>query len=102
MSTTTANPIREFFDQYPEFSYDPTEETMAQFWGLCNLKGWEHDNPERNEALNDIRNAIAQQFNQFYGSDVNDLNGWHNLCQALQVGDLPDTVNGCKAVSKVC
>lgn len=76
-----SNPIQEFFDQYPEFHYNPRGETMRQFWRLCDLKGWERDTPEREQALEGIRNAIAQQFNAFYGSNADDLNGWHNLCR---------------------
>ena len=73
---------------------------MSQFQALLDLKRWTWTRDERAEALKGIRNAIALQFNAFYGSDVDDLNGWHNLCRALQVQDLPDTVNGCKAVSR--
>lgn len=100
MSSTTTNPIQEFFDQYPEFPYDPTGETMSQFKELRDLKRWTWTRNERAQALDEVRNAIALQFNAFYGSNVDDLNGWHNLCRALRVQDLPDTVNGCKAVSR--
>ncbi|KAE9390058.1 hypothetical protein BT96DRAFT_959870 [Gymnopus androsaceus JB14] len=101
--------LRQIFGRYQgnrnnnrgrEFPYDPTGETMPQFWKLCDQNGWERDTPERDEPLDGIRNAIALQFNAFYGSNVDDLNGWHNLCRALRVQDLPDTVNGCKAIVK--
>ncbi|KAF9072490.1 hypothetical protein BDP27DRAFT_1418102 [Rhodocollybia butyracea] len=96
--TETENIIQTFFEQYPEFTYDPASETMAQFWQLCNHMGWAHNTSERKEALGGIRNAIAQQFNAFYGGSAEDLNGWHNLYRALRVPDVPDSVAGCKAL----
>ncbi|GAW07583.1 autophagic vacuole formation-like [Lentinula edodes] len=81
---------------YPEFTYDPSGQTMAQFWELSNLYGWDRDSDERADALAKMRDAIAQQFNAFYGSDADSLDGWYNLFQALQVQDIPDTVKGCK------
>ncbi|KAF9072492.1 hypothetical protein BDP27DRAFT_1320548 [Rhodocollybia butyracea] len=92
------NPIQAYFEQYPEFPYNPAEETMAQFWQLCSRKGWVRDTDERDEALGDIRDAIAQQFNAFYGSDAEDLNGWHSLYRALRITEVPDSVPGCKAL----
>ncbi|KAJ3773145.1 hypothetical protein FB446DRAFT_642217 [Lentinula raphanica] len=91
-----SNPIRDFFDSYPDFDYDEAGETMAQFWELCEECGWEDESDEKKEALNGIRDAIAQQFNAIYGSDAESLDGWHNLFRALQVPDIPDTVEGCK------
>ncbi|KAJ3746104.1 hypothetical protein DFH05DRAFT_1483715 [Lentinula detonsa] len=91
-----SNPIQAFFERYGSFDYDPAGETMPQFWKLCDLYNWDRDSDEREEALTEIRDAIAQQFNAFYGSDVESLNGWHNLYRALQIADIPDTVQGCK------
>ncbi|KAJ3897733.1 hypothetical protein F5879DRAFT_995611 [Lentinula edodes] len=93
---TTSNHIQSFFEQYPRFTYDPTRETMIQFRCMCRLYGWRHDSEERKQALAGVRDAIALQFNAFYGSGANSLNGWHSLYRALQVPDIPDTVKGCK------
>ncbi|KAJ3997377.1 hypothetical protein F5050DRAFT_1435198 [Lentinula boryana] len=91
-----SNPIQAFFEHYGLFDYNPARETMAQFWELCDLYNWDGESDERKEALAEIRGAIAQQFNAFYGSDAESLNGWHSLYQALQIADIPDTVQGCK------
>ncbi|KIK64218.1 hypothetical protein GYMLUDRAFT_196081 [Collybiopsis luxurians FD-317 M1] len=93
-----SNPIETFFSQYPEYDYDPTRETMTQFQQLCRFKGWNRDpeDPEKKEALEGVRGAIAQQFNAFYGSDENDLNAWHNLYRVLRAEDIPDSVEVCK------
>ncbi|KAJ4494411.1 hypothetical protein C8R41DRAFT_763492 [Lentinula lateritia] len=92
----TSNHIQSFFEQYPRFNYDPTRETMVQFRSMCRLYGWCHDSEERKQALEGVRDAIALQFNAFYGSGANSLNGWHSLYRALRVQDIPDTVKGCK------
>ncbi|KAJ3850370.1 hypothetical protein EV368DRAFT_45453 [Lentinula lateritia] len=92
----TSNHIQSFFEQYPRFTYDPTGETMYQFRKMCRSYGWRPDSEEKKQALEGVRDAIALQFNAFYGSDANSLNGWHSLYRALQVQDIPDTVKGCK------
>ncbi|KAJ3864694.1 hypothetical protein EV359DRAFT_40457 [Lentinula novae-zelandiae] len=94
-SLNPSNPIQLFFSLYSEFTYDPSGKTMAQFWELCNLYGWDRNSDERAEALTKMRDAIAQQFNAFYGTDADSLDGWYNLFQALRV-QIPDTVKGCK------
>ncbi|KAJ3730639.1 hypothetical protein C8R42DRAFT_568844 [Lentinula raphanica] len=91
-----SNPIKAFFDNYPAFRYDGAKETMPQFRELCDQYGWRRNSQEGKEALNQIRNAIALQFNAIYGSDANSLNGWHNLFRALQTPEIPETVQDCK------
>ncbi|KAJ4490647.1 hypothetical protein J3R30DRAFT_3278865 [Lentinula aciculospora] len=90
------NPIHLFFERYSEFRYNPSRETMAQFWEMCDCYHWDKEDDERTEALAGIRDAIAQQFNAFYGDDADSLEGWHSLFRALQIQDVPDTVKGCK------
>ncbi|KIK64219.1 hypothetical protein GYMLUDRAFT_71635 [Collybiopsis luxurians FD-317 M1] len=91
-----SNPIETFFSQYSEYDYDSTRETMDQFWELCDLLAWDREDPERLEALNGVRDGIAQQFNAFYGNDENNLNAWHNLYRALGEKDVPGSTEKCK------
>ncbi|KAF5364730.1 hypothetical protein D9757_012483 [Collybiopsis confluens] len=60
------------------------------------MRSWDHEDPERNVALDRVRDAIAEQFNMFFGSDVNDLNAWNNLFRALRIVEVPDTIDQCK------
>ncbi|KAJ3732075.1 hypothetical protein DFJ43DRAFT_997896, partial [Lentinula guzmanii] len=46
------------------------------FRKLCDLYSWDRESDKRKEALAEIRNAIAQSFRAFYGSNVESLNGW--------------------------
>ena len=71
---------------------------MEQFWDMVNEFGWGREDPERSNALDGVRDAIAMQFNEFYGGDVNDLVSWQALCQVLRMANIPETVDGCKSV----
>lgn len=71
---------------------------MKQFWEMADDFDWDREDPERSKALDGVRDAIAMQFNEFYGGDVNDLVSWQALCQVLRMDDIPDTVDGCKSV----
>ncbi|KAK0477236.1 hypothetical protein EDD18DRAFT_1211256 [Armillaria luteobubalina] len=95
-STRPPTPIEAFFARYPEYPYDQSRETMSQFWEMSSQFGW-GKNVER-ESLGDLRDAIAQQFNDIYGADVNDLQAWQRLCGLVGDGNIPDNIAACRAV----
>ncbi|KAK0211444.1 hypothetical protein IW262DRAFT_366222 [Armillaria fumosa] len=95
-STRPPTPIEAFFARYPEYPYDQSTETMFQFWEMSSQFGW-GETVER-ESLDDLRDAIAQQFNDIYGADVNDLQAWQRLCGLVGDGNIPDNIAACRAV----
>ncbi|KAK0438341.1 uncharacterized protein EV420DRAFT_1280067, partial [Desarmillaria tabescens] len=95
-NTRPPTPIETFFARYPEYPYDQSRETMLQFREMSNQLGW--DKRERFEALDDLHDAIAQQFNDIYGADVKDLQAWQRLCGLVGGGDIPDNIEACRAV----
>ncbi|KAK0203984.1 hypothetical protein DFS33DRAFT_850103 [Desarmillaria ectypa] len=95
-STRPPTPIEAFFARYPEYPYDLSRETMSQFREMSSQFGW--GKCERLEALDDLRDAIAQQFNDIYGADVKDLQAWQRLCGLVGDGNIPDSIEACRAV----
>ncbi|PBK94740.1 hypothetical protein ARMGADRAFT_1029115 [Armillaria gallica] len=97
--TSSITPIQAFFARYPQFSYDRSKETMAQFHDMTSQPQW--TKATRHEALSEIQSALVQQFNQMYGGDANDLHDWKRLCKVVsRRGMVPNDIGACKVVIK--
>ena len=90
----------DFFAQYPKFSYDPSNGVMQEFWRLCNNNGWKKNDRMREDARDALRDAIAQQFNAIYGTDLDSIDSWHTLCNVVGIDPTPDTPEKCRTVCK--
>ncbi|KAG8707082.1 hypothetical protein FRC08_000709 [Ceratobasidium sp. 394] len=88
--------IKAFFSQYPGFDYDPSQPVMDEFYRMCDMFWPDRDDPERQDAREGIRDALTQQFNAIYGTDQNSPRAWQNLCDVLQLADIPDNLNKCR------
>jgi hypothetical protein len=93
------SPLTDFFAQYPEFSYDASAPVMTEFWKMCDYFGWDEDDEERKSARGSLKDAMTQQFNNIYGTDVESISAWKNLCQVLHIDPIPDELNACRNVS---
>jgi hypothetical protein len=60
---------------------------------------WGRDDDEREEAREHFKDAITQQFNGTYGTDVDDISSWWNLCKVLDISPIPDALEACRDVS---
>ncbi len=56
-------PLASFFNQYPGFRYDPTESATDEFRRLGRQQGWNRYNRGRENALEEYKNAVVNQFN---------------------------------------
>lgn len=65
---------------------------------MCDEFGWDRENKEREQASRDFKDALVKQFNDIYGTDVNDLTSWRTLCQIVHVSPIPDTLESCREV----
>ena len=95
--------IDEFFaiDRYTRFPYDPSASVMAEFYRMCNFFGWKKDDEEKKTAREQLSNAMAKQFNSIYGTDVEDINSWKNLCRVLGIFPIPKGLWECRDVSSL-
>ncbi|KAG7446771.1 uncharacterized protein BT62DRAFT_1005152 [Guyanagaster necrorhizus] len=89
-------PIQAFFARNPEFSYDQSKETIAQFHDMARQLKWKK--ATRCEALRDIQAAMEQQFKEIYGGSVDDLHAWQRLCEVVGRQEIPNDIEACKAV----
>lgn len=92
-------PIREFFAQYPAFHYDSSQSAHDQFAALRMRMRWKRDDPAQEDAFQQFRGALVQQFNYNYGTDADDLGAWQRLCGVLGITPVPDTLKEAREVS---
>ncbi|EUC58201.1 autophagic vacuole formation-like protein, partial [Rhizoctonia solani AG-3 Rhs1AP] len=92
----TASHLVSFFAQYPEFTYDPTRPVLNELKRMKRVLKWDKKTWESSGALTGLRRALVLQFNLTYGTDQNDLASWQNLCRAMKVTNIPDTLSACK------
>lgn len=59
-------------------------------------RSWDED--AREEAREGFKNALVQEFNKMYGTDVNDIGSWQGLCRVLGIAPVPDKLNECREV----
>ena len=88
---------------------------VEEFYRMCDLFGWkrtstkkevgcrETDDADRKfriarQAFND---AMAKQFNSIYGTDLNDISAWKNLCRVLRIIPIPKGLEECQEVSNL-
>jgi len=88
--------LNDFFEQYPDFDYDPSMPANSEWYRLCDHMNWgkkgKKTNPERESAYEDFKDALVHQFNTNYGTDEESLDAWQELCERLGVFPIPDTL----------
>ncbi|KAF8161658.1 hypothetical protein B0H34DRAFT_767235 [Crassisporium funariophilum] len=91
-------PIESFFAQYPDFHYDASASTTSEFYRMCDSFGWDRGDEDRDNAHQEFRVALTQQFNTNFGTDVEDLAAWQRLCGRLGISPIPETLKRCRAI----
>jgi len=65
---------------------------------MCDFFDWGRDDDDKKTAREQLRNAMAQQFNAIYGTEVEDTNSWQGLCQVLEIYPIPGELEACRKV----
>ena len=93
-----SSPLDTFFFNYPSFDYDPKATPSDEMTRLRRCYGWRRDDPEGSDAWDSYRKALVLEFQNWYGTNDEDLVVWRSLCRALRVYPLPQTCAGCRQV----
>jgi hypothetical protein len=91
--------IQAFFSQYSTFKYDSSQPVMSEFYRMCDTTNLTPFKSSKEQAREEIRDALTKDFNALYGTDVNDLGAWQSLCRVLQFDTIPEDLNKCKEVN---
>jgi hypothetical protein len=90
--------LQEFFDSYPPFVYDSSSSASSEFYRLCDYFHWDRDDPDRQDAHAEFKDALVKQFNVNFGTNADDLTSWQGLCASLYVNPIPDELAACRKV----
>ena len=103
------SPVEDFFAKHPSFAHDATAQISKEFKALCSHYGWtkkhfkkENTTEQSKRAQlvkHDYQEALISEFGEIYGKDPESLWGWKELCEAVRIKPIPDTVTECR---KVC
>ncbi|CAE6411267.1 unnamed protein product [Rhizoctonia solani] len=85
-----------FFEKYPSFDYDSSKPVMAEFYRMCDRFGWEKDDEDREEARDNLKDAMVHEFNAIYGTDHESLAAWQSLCRVLNLTNVPGKLRTCR------
>ncbi len=66
---------------------------------MCDFFEWNRDDPEREEAHDNFKTAMVQQFNGLYGTEIDDIESWRGLALAVDIFPPPEEINRAKKVS---
>ncbi|EIW80135.1 hypothetical protein CONPUDRAFT_105062 [Coniophora puteana RWD-64-598 SS2] len=91
-------PLDDFFTQYLSngFDYNPHNSSHHEYRRLCRHMEWDRYDPEREEAREQFKDALTQQFSVMYGEDENELAAWQSLCEAVELDGVPDNLDECR------
>jgi hypothetical protein len=87
------NHLEVFFALY-DFEYDSSKPATDEFRRMSRSWGRE----AREEAREGFKDALVQEFNKMYGTDVNDIGSWQGLCRVLGIAPVPDKLKECREV----
>ncbi|KJA22723.1 hypothetical protein HYPSUDRAFT_138949 [Hypholoma sublateritium FD-334 SS-4] len=90
------SPLATFFGRYDGFRYNRSESASSQFYRLCDFKKWPKYASQRMNAHADFKQALTNQFNLNYGTNVDDLGSWQSLCMHIGIKPIPDDLEECK------
>jgi len=65
---------------------------------MCKHFHWDRDDEDQEEAYQAFRIALTKEFNNKYGTDVNELAAWQSLCVRLGVDPIPEKIKQCRQV----
>ena len=94
-------PLDRFFMSYKGFNYSPDASPSDEYQRLRDFYGWDRDDDEGEAAWLGYREALVQEFNDWYGTNADSLAAWHSLCKAIGFSPLPRSCEACRAVSNV-
>lgn len=93
-----SSPLFTFFSQFPDFEYTQHSHPSVAFNDLVDEEeSWNFRYRTKYTLVEAYRNALTQEFNQLFGTKVDDLVLWQNLCNRIGL-EVPTKLKKCRQV----
>ena len=90
--------VSQFFLSYPDFMLDQDAPPTREFLRLKRLNHWGNGDDAYIEARERFADALAEDFNAKYGTDIDNIHNWHTLCHVLGIDPVPKGISACRKV----
>ncbi|KAH8087126.1 hypothetical protein BXZ70DRAFT_899709, partial [Cristinia sonorae] len=87
-----------FFARHPVFNYDPSFPIIDEFHRMSETLNWK--DKTRQKKMRQLRGVMVVQFNEYYGTEVGDVEAWRAMCGVLGVWPVPETLKKCRTLVK--
>ncbi|KAK7686019.1 hypothetical protein QCA50_010830 [Cerrena zonata] len=92
--------IEDFFAQFSDFDFDPSQHVTLEFNRLAESRQWGKE--RRRAQYRQLQDALVGEFNHQYGRDEGKLAAWQALCEEVGIDPIPTTITQCrKALANV-
>ncbi|KAI0293270.1 hypothetical protein BC826DRAFT_1105174 [Russula brevipes] len=89
-----------FFSSYSNFTLNEDAAVTKEFLRLKKLKRWKDGDDEYTEARERFADALAEDFNAMYGTNIDDIEHWRVLCHVLKIDPVPEDIKACRKAVK--
>ena len=90
--------VFQFFLSYPNFTLNRDAPPTREFLRLKGLNRWENGDEAYIEARERFADALAEDFNAKYGTDIDNIDHWQTLCHVLRIDPVPEGISACRKV----
>jgi hypothetical protein len=87
-----------FFSSYSNFTLDEDAAVTKEFLRLKKVKRWKDGDDEYTDAREMFADALAEDFNATYGTDIDNIEHWRVLCHVLKIDPVPEDIKACRKV----
>jgi hypothetical protein len=90
--------VVQFFSLYSNFTLNRSAAPTKEFLRLKKLYRWKGGSKEYVKARELFADAVAEDFNAKFGTDVNNIDHWHALAHILRIDPVPRNISASRTV----
>jgi len=88
----------QFFSSYSNFTFNRSAAPTKEFLRLKNQYQWKEGSKKYTKARGLFADAVAEDFDAKFSTDVNNIDHWHALCNILSIHPVPRNISASRRV----